>query len=352
MNYVILNKVKSTTVKGLLIQSLPAISKPLMRTAIETIDGRDGDIVRNQGYSAYNKTMEIGLFGDFSIDQVIQYFASEGTVIFSNEPDKYYRYKIIDQIDFERLLRFRTATVTLHVQPFKYSAVDDNYTVRKDKITVKPYESIKGGLTVTAENGIVFIKGTSTATLSFYLPIDSYLATSGTYNLVTDISGSASGSLRIIDNQPNDAESLGGTLYPIGDNDVDITQADDLECHYLYLSVSAGTHDATLTVSVLDESWNSVKLFNRGNVDSRPTITFYGLGTVNLSINGVQLFTLNISDYITLNGEDMNAYRGDTLKNRFVSGDMSKFKLKPGANTLSWTGTITRLDIADESRWL
>jgi phage-related protein len=48
----------------------------------------------------------------------------------------------------------------------------------------------------------------------------------------------------------------------------------------------------------------------------------------------------------------MNAYRGDTLKNRFVSGDMSKFKLKPGANTLSWTGTITRLDIADESRWL
>ena len=44
MNYVILNGVKSTTIKGLLIQSLPPISKPLMRTSIEEIDGRDGDI--------------------------------------------------------------------------------------------------------------------------------------------------------------------------------------------------------------------------------------------------------------------------------------------------------------------
>lgn len=352
MNYVILNKVKSTTVKGLLIQSLPAISKPLMRTAIETIDGRDGDIVRNQGYSAYNKTMEIGLFGDFSIDQVIQYFASEGTVIFSNEPDKYYRYKIIDQIDFERLLRFRTATVTFHVQPFKYSAVDDSYTIKKDKIELKPYESVKGGLTVKAENGVISIKGTSTTSMSFYLPIDTFTAVEGDYNLATELTGSAAGYVRIIENQPNDAESFGGTQYIIGDNDVDITQSEEKVYRYIWLLVSAGTHDATLTVMALDEAWQSAKLFNRGNIESRPTITFYGTGTVDLSINGEQLFSLSLSDYITLNGEDMNAYRGDVLKNRFVTGDMSKFKLKPGANELSWSGIITRLDIADESRWL
>ena len=95
MNYVILNGVKSNTVKGLLIQSLPSISKPLIRTQIEEIDGRDGDIITKLGYSAYDKEMSIGLFGDFDIDEVIQYFDSEGTVIFSNEPDKFYNYQII-----------------------------------------------------------------------------------------------------------------------------------------------------------------------------------------------------------------------------------------------------------------
>ena len=133
MNYVILNGVKSTLIQGLLIQSLPSISKPLVRTKTEEIDGRDGDIVTVLGYSAYNKTMSIGLFGDYNIDEVIKYFNSSGEVIFSNEPDKFYKYQIIEQIDFERLIKFKTATVTFHVQPFKYSAVDDAFSVYKNK---------------------------------------------------------------------------------------------------------------------------------------------------------------------------------------------------------------------------
>ena len=135
MNYVILNGVKSTNIKGLLIQSLPPISKPLMRTSVEEIDGRDGDIVTKLGYSAYDKPMSIGLFGDYDVDEVIQFFDSEGTVTFSNEPDKFYNYQIIDQIDFEKLINFKTATVTFHVQPFKFSAVDDNFSFSSNELS-------------------------------------------------------------------------------------------------------------------------------------------------------------------------------------------------------------------------
>ena len=121
-NYIILNGNNSNEITGLLIQSLPPISKPLMRTAIEEIDGRDGDIVTNLGYSAYDKEVSIGLYGSYDVDEVIKYFNdnSKGQVTFSNEPDKYYNYEIINQIDFERLIRFKTAIVTLHCQPFKY----------------------------------------------------------------------------------------------------------------------------------------------------------------------------------------------------------------------------------------
>ena len=123
-NTITLNGVESSTIPGLLIQSLAPISKPLMRTEVETIDGRDGDITTDLGFSAYDKQISIGLFGDFDINQVIAYFNSKGTVIFSNEPDKFYNYQIVDQIDFERLVRYRTATVTMHCQPFKYSTTE------------------------------------------------------------------------------------------------------------------------------------------------------------------------------------------------------------------------------------
>ena len=124
-NYIILNGKISTTIQGLLIQTLSPISKPKIRTQIEEIDGRNGDIITPLGYSAYDKEISIGLYGVFDIDEVIKYFDSKGIVTFSNEPDKYYYYEIIEQIDFEKLIRYRTAKVIMHVQPFKYSAEDN-----------------------------------------------------------------------------------------------------------------------------------------------------------------------------------------------------------------------------------
>ena len=118
--YIILNNVDSRTLQGLLISALAPITKPLQRTQVETVDGRDGDIVTPLGFSAYDKVVKIGLTFGYDIDKVIEYFNSSGVVVFSNEPDKYYKYTIYDQIDFEKLIRFKTAEVTFHVQPFKY----------------------------------------------------------------------------------------------------------------------------------------------------------------------------------------------------------------------------------------
>lgn len=122
--YIIINGVPSTRIEGLIISTLPSISKPEIRTNAETIDGRDGDIVTKLGYSAYDKSFTIGLSYNYDIDEVISYFNSSGKIIFSNEPDKYYNFEIYDAIDFDKLIKFKTATINVHVQPFKYSAVE------------------------------------------------------------------------------------------------------------------------------------------------------------------------------------------------------------------------------------
>lgn len=165
-NTITLNGIASTTIAGLLIQELPAISKPLMRTTIEEIDGRDGDIVTELGYSAYDKEITIGLYGSFDINAVIAYFATEGTVVFSNEPDKFYRYKIIDQIDYERLVRYRTATVKLHCQPFKYP-------------TSETPVQLGSGQTITAEGTDLTMQGTALA------PFVSITPKGDTYQITT-----------------------------------------------------------------------------------------------------------------------------------------------------------------------
>ena len=234
MDFVILNGVKSTTLKGFLISSLPPISKPLMRVNVEQIDGRDGDIISELGYSAYDKQMSIGLFGDYDVNEVIKYFNSEGEVIFSNELDKYYKYKIIQQIDFEKLIRFKTATVTFHVQPFKYSAVETKF------------------------------------------------------------------------------------VHDVGDED------------------------------------NGFHLVNGGNIYSKPRITIYGSGIVNLYINGEQYFLMDIgeAEYITLDGETLNASTGETLMNRHVAGNLDKLRFNVGNNTIAWDGNVTKVEVENFVRWI
>lgn len=175
MNYVILNGNKSTAVQGLLIQELPPVSKPQMRSSIETIDGRDGDLITRLGYAAYDKILTIGLKKGADINDVISYFVNnnEGAVTFSNEPDFYYRYSILEAIDFERLIRFRQAKVTMHIQPFKFSLNEGNtefllpadknlLVINSGNIYSKPIISIKGFGDVN-----VSLNGTQIFTIQF-----------------------------------------------------------------------------------------------------------------------------------------------------------------------------------------
>lgn len=231
-NYIILNGVNSNTLTGLLISTLPPITKPKIRTQTEEIDGRDGDIVTKLGYSAYDKEISIGLYGNFDIDEIIAYFNNEGTIIFSNEPDKYYKYQILDQIDYEKLINFKTATVKMHVQPFKYPVTE-----------------------------------------------------------------------------------------------------------------------ATITIS------GETTVANAGNIYSKPVINITGSGDIEVTLNGIQIFDIDLGETetdITIDTTNMEAYDPNTteLMNRQVTGDYSLFKLPAGDNTISISGSVASATISNYTRWL
>ena len=357
INYIELNGEKSTSVKGLIIQSLPPISKPKMRTSIETIDGRDGDVVTKLGYSAYDKQVSIGLHGDFDIDDAAAFFDSEGEVVFGNEPDKYYRYSILEQIDFERLIRFRTAKVKMHVQPFKYDAVDRTFDIVNQFMHVQDLTASKFGITVTSSGGSIMVAGRATSDVDIEVPIES-MSLSGSYTLTASASGSAAGcALRLIDGSPSNDRSFGGSYMELKSNgDSTITATADSYAEYdaLWLDIKAGTSvEFTLSVTMASNSFNEISLTNRGNVASRPTVTVYGSGNVELAINAITVLSFSIEGgSITIDSEEMNAYHGDTLMNRRVTGDYSDLRMNVGENVISWNGNVTAIRVEDFSRWL
>lgn len=164
MNTIIWNGVSSSTIKGLLICELPPISKPPMRVKETFIDGKDGSEIEKYGYEPYNKTVKIGLRGDFDIDEIIKYFSGSGNVVFSNEPDKYYKAHIVRQIDYNRLCRFRTAEIVFRVQPFKYKwsereviteGTEDIFVTNEGNIPCKPLIILNGsGVVECTVNGV------------------------------------------------------------------------------------------------------------------------------------------------------------------------------------------------------
>lgn len=355
MNYCILNGKKSTLIQGLLIQSLPPISKPLMRTSIEEIDGRDGDIITPLGYSAYDKEMSVGLFGDYDLDEVIKYFDSEGTVIFSNEPDKYYKYKILNQIDFERLLRFKTAVVTFHVQPFKYSAVDDDVVFSANELRMRRYTIINSGLTIEVENNLISIKGTAVSPAQIYLPINAMRLGAGQYTVTarSDVDPLSS-RLKIVGRSSDD--SLGGELkLTQGVAQMTVNLTEEQTFHNVWLGIDEGdTLDLILDVSVFNDNLYNFKVFNRGNTISRPILTINGSGNIRLVLNGSSVFKIALenSDFITLDGAEWNAYQGDRLMNRNVSGNFNDLKFNVGTNDIMWEGNVTQIRFKDISRWI
>lgn len=358
VNYIELNGEKSTNVKGLIIQSLPPITKPKMRYSAEEIDGRDGDIITKLGYSAYDKEVSIGLHGDFDIDDAIAFFNSEGEVVFSNEPDKYYRYSILEQIDFERLVRFRTATVKMHVQPFKHDAVDRSFDIVNQLLHVDDYSASMFGISVSSSDGTIMVAGKATKTVNITIPVESLSLGGGNYTLTASTAGSAAGCAMMLVSRVASEDTAFGHTYAELKNDgtATITADADSSVEYdgLWLYVQSGTSvNFTLTATMSSNSFKSVTLTNRGNVISRPTVTVYGSGNVELAINSITVLSFSIDDgYIVIDADEMNAYHDGALMNRRVTGDYADLTLKVGENVISWSGDVTEIKVEDFSRWI
>ena len=105
-------------------------------------------------------------------------------------------------------------------------------------------------------------------------------------------------------------------------------------------------------VDVTITNQNEVKVTNVGLEVSKPIITLYGSGELHFYLNTVEIFKYNFDTdgQVVIDSEKEDAYLNGVLKNRQMLGEFPL--LKSGENTITWTGTLTRIIIDPKSRWL
>lgn len=332
-----------------------------MRVQVEEIDGRDGDLITDLGFKAYDKTFEIGLKKSGNADEVAGFFNSEGTVTFSNEPDKYYNYKIVKQIDMEKLLSFKKANITMHVQPYKYSVNEKEvrFQAPKNLLNIPAYVLNKSGVTVTVSNGEINVYGESNDQITFLIPIDNLRLEPNLYNLWAYVLGSGSVDCKfsVINNVPTTGTCFGTGPIDLLDNELASTSASYLKpknFNYIYLNIPENKVVNFSIYSKIFVPGEPLGILNLGNTKAAPILTIEGTGDITLSLNSKNVFdvALGTEEYITIDTLEMEARKGDVLKNRLVSGSYDEFRLKPGLNTISYTGIVESISIKKYSRWL
>lgn len=94
-----------------------------------------------------------------------------------------------------------------------------------------------------------------------------------------------------------------------------------------------------------------VTLTNPGTYFSQPLIKIKGTGTVVLTVNNVGITLKNLTDEIILDCELKEAYKGLTTNmNNNMTGEFPIFV--PGKNVISWSGTVTKIEIDERWRYL
>lgn len=90
---------------------------------------------------------------------------------------------------------------------------------------------------------------------------------------------------------------------------------------------------------------------NPEGFSSQPYIKITGSGNITLYIGSKSYYITSVSSYIELDSELMSAYKGATLCNSQIG--FTEFpELAPGSNSISWSGSVTKVEIIPRWRTL
>ncbi|GEQ32153.1 hypothetical protein B795N_00350 [Marinilactibacillus psychrotolerans] len=106
-----------------------------------------------------------------------------------------------------------------------------------------------------------------------------------------------------------------------------------------FFYLDSGDRELTLT--------KPTALFNPGTHYADPIITIYGSGNIRLNVNSEFVSLTNVTEKITMDSELKVCYRDTLNMGRQMTGEY--LTLREGMNSISWEGSVTKVEITP--RW-
>ena len=129
MNYCIFNDINSCEL-GLYMERCPEKTSPKRRDKTFTVPGRHGNLTTTDGaFDSYIRSAEFIVKNEKRIDEICAHFKGSGWLIFSSEPDRKYKARVANQIEFSHVIRyFKRFVVEFEIQPFGYDVFEQTIT--------------------------------------------------------------------------------------------------------------------------------------------------------------------------------------------------------------------------------
>lgn len=133
-------------------------------------------------------------------------------------------------------------------------------------------------------------------------------------------------------------------------NQIEFTQlVSTYDYHKFIIQFDCQPHGYSIDDSIITLT-SAGTIYNSGSANSKPIVKVFGTGAITLAINGNIINLTNVIEYVTINSDLVDCYKDTLLKNNDMNGDFPI--LVTGNNTISWTGTVTKVEIIPNFRYL
>lgn len=122
------------------------------------------------------------------------------------------------------------------------------------------------------------------------------------------------------------------------------------EFHSFIIQFECQPHKYSTANDLITLTTSPVNLNNATTVNSKPIIKIYGTGTIVLTINSRAIHLSNVVGYVTIDSDIVDAYKDYTSMNSNMIGEFPE--LIVGTNNLAWTGTVSKIEITPNWRYL
>ena len=119
--------------------------------------------------------------------------------------------------------------------------------------------------------------------------------------------------------------------------------------HTLLIQFDCQPHKYSLANEVIALQ-SAGTLYNSGTAISNPIIKVFGTGDVDLNINGNIVSLTSVDEYVTIDSDLIDCYKDTVLKNNDMNGEFPILEI--GNNSISWIGTVSKIEITPNWRWI